>query len=323
MLASHRHDPRATRTAVLRALPALLLIAVAAGCGAATNLTAGSGASGNPAVAADGAAAAAGKPATPGKPATRDAGSSAPGSGPGKMAYTQIVAQRVVKSGEITVEVADVGTAIGRVRALALELGGYVGGSQAGSLDDRATVTLRIPAARFDDALSRLRPLGKVRGETTREEDVTAQIVDLGARIDNLKASEASYRVLLARAVKIEDILAVQGRLDDVRGQIEALQGQLKNMSGLADLSTLSVTLAPRPAPVQQTSAGWDPGAALQQALAALLIAAQAIGVGLIWLGVVGIPVVLVVALLGVALRWPLGLLRRRVAVSDGPPPAA
>jgi hypothetical protein len=104
--------------------------------------------------------------------------------------FAALVEQRVVKTGEVTLEVDNVGEALGRVRALATEVGGYVGGSQAGTLDDRATLTLRIPADRFDDAIARLHELdADVVAEATREQDVTTQIVDLEARIENLEAS--------------------------------------------------------------------------------------------------------------------------------------
>ena len=66
------------------------------------------------------------------------------------------IEQRIVKTGEITLEVEQVGEALGRVRALAVELGGYVGGSQAGTLDDRATPHHAHPAAAFEEALARL-----------------------------------------------------------------------------------------------------------------------------------------------------------------------
>jgi len=64
--------------------------------------------------------------------------------------------RKIVKTGEITLEVDNVASAVGVVRAMALELAGYVGGSSAGEADQPATLTLRIPAARFDDALDRL-----------------------------------------------------------------------------------------------------------------------------------------------------------------------
>lgn len=232
--------------------------------------------------------------------------------------------QRIIKTGEIAIEVETVSTALARVRALAIELGGYVGDSQAGTLDQSATLTLRIPAGRFGDALIALHELeGEVISEATREQDVTTQIVDLEARIANLEASEASYRLLLERAERIEDILAVQSRLDEVRGQIEQLKAQLENVTGQADLSTLTVSLIPRAQPLETQSENWDPGADLDRALASLVGMGQGIASGLIWFVIVWVPILLILAVLALlALRGVLEL-RRRVpgaaAAGDGP----
>ena len=210
--------------------------------------------------------------------------------------FANLADQRIIKTGEISIEVPDVAEALGRVRALALQLGGYVGGSQAGTRDEPATLTLRIPADRFEDALARLHELdGDVVVEATGEQDVTSAVVDLEARIANLQASETQYRTLLGQAVKVEDILAVQTRLDDVRGQIEQLQAQHKELSGLADLSTLTVTLIP--SALQQAAGSWDPGKTVADAFAALVGVAQSVGNGAIWFAIVWLP-----ALVGLAL---------------------
>ena len=226
------------------------------------------------------------------------------------------IEQRIIKTGEITLEVANVGEALGRVRALAVELGGYVGGSQAGTLEDAATLTLRVPAAGFETALARLHEMdAEVVAESTREQDVTGQVVDLGARIQNLQASEASYRELVARAEEVEDILAVQSRLDQVRGEIEQLTAQLEGIEGQAAMSTLTVTLVPVATPVQATTEGWDPGSQLDQALAALVGIGQGLMNGLIWFGVLWLPVLLVLAaVVLVALRGVLEFRRRMPA---------
>jgi predicted small secreted protein len=219
--------------------------------------------------------------------------------------------ERIVKTGEISIEVPDVATALARVRAMAVDLGGYVGGSQAGTRDEPATLTLRIPADTFEDALARLHELdGDVVAEGTSEQDVTSTVVDLEARIANLQASETQYRALLGQAVKVEDVLAVQTRLDDVRGQIEQLQAQHKELSGLADLSTLTVTLIPTA--LQQAAGRWDPGKTVSDAFAALVDLGQGIGDGVIWFAIVWLPALVLLGIVVLlVMRFVPGLRRR------------
>jgi hypothetical protein len=253
-----------------------------------------------------------------GKPAEVPPGDTAgrPVAGEGSVAFpglADLAERKIVKTGQISIEVPDVNAAIGDVRALALSLDGYVSGSQAAGERQAATLTLRVPADRFDEALERLRGMeGEVRVEATSEEDATASIVDLEARIRNLQASERQYRVLIERAEKVNDILAVQQRLDDVRGQIEQLIAQLKQLSGLAALSTVTVTLLPADRPVENAAEAWDPGSTFGTAIAALVSAGQALADVAIWLLIVGLPLLVILALaLWLALR--LRPLARRV----------
>ena len=240
--------------------------------------------------------------------------------GPGApAAETAPIEQRIIKTGEVGIEVDNVAVMLARVRAMAVELGGYVGGSQAGTLEESATITVRIPAARFDELLSRLHEIeeAEVVSESTREQDVTREIVDLGARIANLQASEASYRVLLDRAQEIEDILVVQSRLDEVRGQIEQLEGQLQTIEGQADLSTLTVTIIPRDEPVAAVQATWDPGQQFEVAVAALVGLGQGVFDLLVWLVVVWLPVLVVLGLLALVVMRVMFEVRRRMPAPD------
>lgn len=299
------------RSTAIGLLFALVLALALAACGA--------GQSGMPD--AGGAGEGDGVPAgEPGDGAEQPASSEGPGGQDGNFAPIE---QRIVKTGEITLEVDNVAETLGRVRAMVAELNGYVGGSQAGTLEESATLTVRIPAPAFDTALARLHELdAEVVAEATREQDVTNQVVDVAARIDNLQASEASYRELVARAEEIEDILAVQSRLDAVRGEIEQLQAQLDALEGQASLSTLTITLVPRAEPLTAQAETWDPGAQLDRALAALVGFGQGLADVLIWFVVVWLPALLVLALLVlVALRGVLEV-RRRLP-STGTPASA
>lgn len=307
-----------TRAAPFAVLALLALVVLLAACGAGGAISGGQDA-GAQAGEPDEAAEAAGG-ADFADEATRDAETGASGGGGPESGVPNALPadQRIIKTGEIAIEVERVATELARVRALAIELGGYVGDSQAGTLDQSATLTLRVPANRFGDALIALRELdGEVISEATREQDVTTQIVDLAARIANLEASEASYRLLLERAERIDDVLAVQARLDEVRGQIEQLKAQLDNVTGQADLSTLTVTLIPRAQPIDVQSEAWDPRAEVGRAIASLVGIGQGLASGLIWFVVVWVPVLLILALLAtLALRGVLEVRRRTPSVS-------
>ena len=69
---------------------------------------------------------------------------------------------------------------------------------------------------------------------------MTGQVVDLEARIKNLQASEIALQGIAERATKISDVLEVQAQLTDVRGQIEQLTAQLKDLNDRAGYATLT-----------------------------------------------------------------------------------
>lgn len=112
------------------------------------------------------------------------------------------------------------------------------GGSQPTAL------TLRVPAETFDQALSALRALAQeVLAEQTAARDVTEEYTDLDARLRNLQAAEIQLLALLEQADAVEDLLKVENRLAEVRGEIEQLQGRLNVLENRIALATIYVLL--------------------------------------------------------------------------------
>ena len=265
-----------------------------------------------------------------GKPSDGATAAPAPGSGgrTDSAPLAQVEQRLIVRVGSLELQVTDVPDAYRKTRELALRLGGYVGDSEfATDQDDRptATVVLRIPADRYDEALDALRPLAtKVVQERSQESDVTSQVVDLTARIANLRASEAALQKLMDRATKVSEVLDVQAQLTAVREQIEQLTAQKQLLEKQAALSTLTVILETTAQPVADVAKTWDPGSDVEKAVATLVDLAQGAGRALIWLVIVVLPVVLVggiLAALALFMARRLGPRLRR-AVPEGPPPA-
>jgi hypothetical protein len=222
----------------------------------------------------------------------------------------------VVKTGTVQIEVKDL-TVLVRARTAIVGLGGYVSGSQQASGGDHkvASVTYRVPAARWDEAIDALKALAtKVVSEQTQAVEVTGQVLDLGARIDNLRASERALQAIMSRATRIPDVLEVQARLTDVRGQIEQLATQKAHLEEQAAFGTVTVTFDVPVVPVQQASQNWDLKGEVDRAVAQLVELGQGVATIIIWFAIVLLPVLFVAGLgIGVALMVArrLGITRR------------
>ena len=201
----------------------------------------------------------------------------------------------IVRTGSISIEVPKIDPAILQVRTAIAGMGGYVSDSDESNQADQqsASVTYRVPVARWQDALDAISGIAtKVDSSKSNAVEVTGQVLDLGARIDNLRTTETALQAIMVRATKISDVLAVESQLSDVQGQIEQLSTQQAHLKDQASLATLSVLFALPPTPdTVVTSRGWDPGAQLDQASSALLSIGQNVASAGIWLIVVGLPV--------------------------------
>ena len=130
--------------------------------------------------------------------------------------------------------------------AVAARYQGFVASSSTdsgGSDGASGSLTVRVPAASFDNARRDLRALGKVETESIRGDDVTGQLVDFDARIRSLQAQEDALRTLMGRANQVGEILQIQNQLFEVRQQIEQLQAQRGQLDDSASLATLRLTL--------------------------------------------------------------------------------
>jgi hypothetical protein len=104
-------------------------------------------------------------------------------------------------------------------------------------------LTIRVPASAFEQAMSDLRGLGSVEGQSISGQDVTSQFIDLAARLRTWQAQEAVLLRLMRRATSIESTLRVQNQLQDVQFRIEQIKGQLRLLDNQTSLATIDVSL--------------------------------------------------------------------------------
>jgi hypothetical protein len=154
----------------------------------------------------------------------------------------------VVKTGAIALVVEDdrVTPILTEVQALATAVGGVVADAKTQELGPTpaGTVTLRVPVARFEEVVAKVRALdAEVRSATTSGQDVTAQYADLEAQLRTLTAARERFLEILSRARTIGDVLAVQQRVDDVTGKLDRLEGQRRVLADQSDKATLQISV--------------------------------------------------------------------------------
>jgi hypothetical protein len=203
----------------------------------------------------------------------------------------------IVRTGSLELEVQDFDTALAKARTAISGFGGYISASQLALDGDRpyGSVTYRIPSSRWDDAVAALKELSsKVVKEQTQAIEVTKSVVDLDAHIANLRATEQQLMTIMTKAVKISDILEVQGQLNTVRGDIEQLVGERDGLKDQAAYGTLSVGWSvPVVAAVTVAQQGFDAGKIVDAAVAQLVQWGQGLLTAGIWLAIIGLPLLI------------------------------
>jgi hypothetical protein len=124
---------------------------------------------------------------------------------------------------------------------------GYMGELKVNAPTDAGrslTATLRIPAAQLEAAMAELKKLGRVENESQGGEEVTQQYVDLQARLANGKHTEQRLtEILRTRTGKLQDVLKVELEIDRVRGEIEQMQAEQKELTKRVAFATLNTTI--------------------------------------------------------------------------------
>lgn len=191
-------------------------------------------------------------------------------------AVPAIQGPQVIRQAQLTINVG-AGTfdaKLAAVRALVQSQQGFISGTDAQASPTNPNEQIRsgvisfmVPAAKFDDTIDQLSKLGKVQNEHISGNDVSAQYVDLHARLGNMEAQRNAMLALLGRAQTVSDIIAVQNQLGQITQQIEQLKGQISYIEHNTTYSTVSVNILEAGAPVKTTPVdSWGFASALTDA---------------------------------------------------------
>jgi hypothetical protein len=178
----------------------------------------------------------------------------------------------VVKTASMTITVANTSEAADKAAVLVEKAGGRVDSrsEDAGSTGGfaRTSAVLRVPVDKLDSVVRELKTLGKVQTAETKAEDVTAQRVDLDARIKALQTSVDRLLGIMRDAKDPDALINAENALSQRQADLDSLRAQRDQLGDRIQYSTVDVTFVAEqiggPAPKQyegftgQIERGWD-----------------------------------------------------------------
>jgi hypothetical protein len=176
----------------------------------------------------------------------------------------------IISTGSVSLTADDVAKARAHVRQVAAAYAGTVTDEETTTADDKrmgyARLVLRVPARSFSPAMTDLEHVGGLVDSNTTSQDVSTRVIDLDERVKAARASIDRITVLLGRAEKIGDIMAIEAQLSRREADLNSLLRQQAHLADQTSLSTITVGIdRPAPAHVRESSgtgfvAGFDGG---------------------------------------------------------------
>jgi hypothetical protein len=159
----------------------------------------------------------------------------------------QMTGPMIVQTASMTILTPNYDQASIAVRRLAPQRGGYIQDSTANAQTGAArslSTTIRVPEKQLEPFLADLRKLGHVEQETHSNQEITAQYVDLNARLKNARATEQRVLNLLsARTGNLGDVLQAERELARIRTDIESMDRDRASMEHQVRYATVEVQL--------------------------------------------------------------------------------
>lgn len=186
----------------------------------------------------------------------------------------------VIENADLAIVVSDPKARMAEINSLANELGGYVVSSNVyqsftsfGKEVPEASIVIRVPSERLDEALTRIKEGAvEIVRENRSGQDVTSQYVDLQAQLTAKEAAEQKLLEIMDQATRAEDVLAIYLEVQNVQTQIEQLKGQIQYLEESAAMSAISVQLIAEEGTQPIEVGPWRPEGAAKEAIQDLIL---------------------------------------------------
>lgn len=152
--------------------------------------------------------------------------------------------KKLILTAKLDLETQDLDNTLNNITTLVNQYGGYVQNSSMYTRNNYTRIyeaSIRVPADKYSQFIEEIRGNGNTTSYSEHIDDVTDSYTDINARLTALKAQEQKVMEFYQKAETIEDLMAVESRLSEIRYEIEAYEARIKNYDLLTAYSTLNI----------------------------------------------------------------------------------
>ncbi len=221
----------------------------------------------------------------------------------------QELERKLIKNGSIRLQVENLASAEEAVSAWCTSFGGYISSSY--SEERHASFTARVPASKFDTAMTSIGEIGVVKSRSISTQDVSEQFYDLQTRLETRKILRDRLQSYLASAKDMKDMLQIETELNNTLSEIESMEGRMRRLSGQIEYSTINVEME---LPYRTTDQGFqwpEFGRGFRRFISNVVDFFAGFVALLLYIVIFGIPILAAVAFFYWLLLGKVGLLRK------------
>jgi hypothetical protein len=150
--------------------------------------------------------------------------------------------RKMIKKGQLVIAVEDISKTKKELEKICKEYNAYISSETQNNLPERLQYEqeIRVPSASFDALVQKVEAQGRlVESKSIQTTDVTEEFIDKEARIKTKKELENRYYQILKQANKVSDMLAIEEQLNQVRYDIESMEGRIHYLRNQVAFGTL------------------------------------------------------------------------------------
>ncbi|MCT4640122.1 MAG: DUF4349 domain-containing protein [Bacteroidales bacterium] len=163
----------------------------------------------------------------------------------GESKHTAI--KKIIKDGNMSIEVTDLQNSKKRVDSLVKLYNGYYAKESLNNY--RRTISynlkIRVPNNNFEKLVADVeKGKGKINSKEIDARDVTDEFIDVETRLNNKRSYLKRYNELLNKAKTIKDIVQIEDKISEIEEEIESSVARLKYLNDQVDYSTLTLNIS-------------------------------------------------------------------------------